>query len=361
MKFARVALMFLLAALPAQNWLTGTIDKAFAAAKDSKAGLVLLYCWRNDHPNCKAMFADTMEDKAVVAALADFTLQSCKRDEPDALAVQEKYGVLNLPTILFLTPDGTVVDVVPGYVEPKKFLAELARIRAGKETIAALKEAVAAKPGELALQLTLAKKLAACGDPAGADKALDAIVAKDPKGSTEVSAEAQFLKIRAATFKPEIAPKDIDLKPLKDFLIKQKNKRILFLGYERMAAAEYARDNLKAACEAAERAWKNVPPDQLLDYGQQLQSNAYARHKDLDKGQLKQVLDISEKTLKAAEAVAKERGDAFLANALHLHATIQIVNNLRKEAFAGMERAMQLNPKDENLKKALDNWKSGAK
>ena len=73
------------------------------------------------------------------------------------------------------------------------------------------------------------------------------------------------------------------------------------------------------------------------------------------------MLDISEKTLKAAEAVAKERGDAFLANALHLHATIQIVNNLRKEAFAGMERAMQLNPKDENLKKALDNWKSGAK
>lgn len=360
--FSRAALTFLFAAaLPAQTWLTGTIDKAFAAAKDSKAGMVLLYCWRADHPGCQAMFDGTLQDKSVAPALAEFTLQGCKRDEPDAAAVQQKYGVSNLPTILFLTPEGTVVDVIPGYVEPKKFLAELERIRAGKETIAALKEAVGAKPGDLPLQLTLAKKLAACGDPEGAGKALDAIIAKDPKGASEVAAEAQFLKLRAATFKPEIAPKDVDLKPLKDFLIKQKNKRILYLGYERMAAAEFMRDNLKAACEAAERAWKNVPPDQLLDYGQQLASKAYTRYKDLDKVQLKLALDISEKTLKAAEAVAKERGDAFLANALYLHAAVQIVNNLRKEAFAGMERALQLQPKDENLKAALDRWKNGDK
>jgi hypothetical protein len=40
---------------------------------------------------------------------------------------------------------------------------------------------------------------------------------------------------------------------------------------------------------------------------------------------------------------------------------VQIVNNLRKEAFAAMDRAMALNPKDENLKKAKDRWLDGSK
>ena len=51
----------------------------------------------------------------------------------------------------------------------------------------------------------------------------------------------------------------------------------------------------------------------------------------------------------------------YLASALYLHAGVQIINNLRKEAFATMDRAIALNPKDENLKKAKDNWLDGSK
>ena len=137
---------------------------------------------------------------------------------------------------------------------------------------------------------------------------------------------------------------------------------MLFLGYDKLAAIEDLRGNLKEACEAVVRAWKSIPPDQVLDWGQNIACKAYVKHKELDRGQLKLALDISAKALAEVEADCKKRpDDAVLANALYIHAQVQIVNNLRKEAFASMERAMQLNPKNESLGKALERWKSGEK
>jgi hypothetical protein len=234
-------------------------------------------------------------------------------------------------------------------------------VRAGKDTIAALRAAVAGKPGDLAAQLALAKKLRAIGDRDGATKLLEAIVAKDPRFAAEPAAEAKLLLIQAATFKPELAPADVDLKPLEQFLLKVKSKRVLFLGYDRIAATMLLRDDLKGAAEAAAKAWKYIPPEEVLEWGQNVAEKAYGFHEKLDQNQLKLALQISAKTLEAAEEAAKERGNPFLANALYLHASVQIVNNLRKDAFATMERAIRLDSSNENLKKALERWKAGSK
>jgi hypothetical protein len=352
-------------ALPAAaqkiEWFQKDLNAALESSKNSKAGMVLLYCWREDHPACKDMFSLTIEQDAVQKELSQFLCLSAKKDQPDGRDVQAKFGVETLPTILFLQPDGAVVDVLSGYLDQKPFLAEVARVRAGKDTITSLRAAVAAKPDDLAQQLVLAKKLKLCGDQRGAAAALADIVKRDPKGAAEPAAEAQLLQVTAKVIRPELAPKDIDLKPLKDFLIPMKHKRILFLGYDRIAAVEYSRQNLKAAIEAADRAWKNIPQDQILAWGQNIAAKAYAHKKDLDKATLKKALEVSERALKVAQDLRAERGNEFLANALYLHAAVQIINNLRKEAFATMQSAIEYDPKNENLKNALKMWQEGSK
>lgn len=341
-------------------WWQQDLAGALAAAADKPAKLLLLYCFMSDSADCENMWAKTVSDASVQPLLADFLCMGAKRGEPIGDEAHKRFAVRKLPTVLFVQPDGSLADVVAGYVPLATFTAELQRVRAGTDTLTALRAAVQQAPADLARQLRLADKLRRLGLQDEADQVVAAIVAKDPKGKTEAGAEAMLLQLCAQLAAAE--PKDAALKALREFLIKQKNKRLLFLGYDRIAAVEYARNDLQAACDMATRAWKNIPPDQVLVWGQNIASKAYKHHKELDRNQLKLALDISEKALDAVEQQCKQKPDAaFLANALYLHAAVLIVNNLRKDAFAAMERAMQLNPDDENLKKALDSWKSGAK
>jgi tetratricopeptide (TPR) repeat protein len=296
--------------------------------------------------------------------LADFVCMGVK-DDAAGKPVLERFGISNVPTVLFVDPAGTVVDVVPGYVPVQEFLKEVKRIRAGTDTIPALRSRAGATAADLALQLQLVRKLRAAGDQKGSTQVIADIVAKDPKQASEPAAEAMLLKITDETFRPEVAPQDYDLKPLRQFLDKQKNKRILFLGYDRMAAAEFRRGNIKAAAQHASRAWKSIPPDQVLAWGQNIAGKAYENWQALDKADkdlLKEALAISKRALEEVEKQHKAQPDnPFYGNALYLHAAVQLVNNLRKEAFVTMDKAIAIDPLNENLKKARDRWLDGSK
>ena len=363
---ALVPFLLLAANVTAQTveWWQKDFDGALAAAKDKPAAIVLLYCWRDNHDGCSAMFSGTLSDKALVPPLADFVCMGVK-DDAAGKPVQDRFGISQVPTILFVDPAGKVVDVVAGYVPVAEFTAELKRIRAGTDTIQKLRERADAAPDDLALRLNLVRKLRSAGDKNGSVAEIDAIVAKDPKCASEAGAEAMLLKITDQIFRPEIVPADYDLKPLREFLGKQKQKRMLFLGYDRMAAAEYRRQGWKAAGEAVKNAWKNVPPEMVIDYGQSIAGKAYENWvvlDKLDKNLLKGALDISKRALDEVEKKQKTSPDKpFYANALYLHASMLVVNNLRKEAFAMMDRAMTIDPKNENLKKARDRWLDGSK
>lgn len=354
------------AASPAQTieWWQKDLDGALAAAKDKSGGMTLLYCWKDNHGGCADMFSGTLSDAKVAEALAPLVCMAAKDDAAGKPTLQ-KYGIESVPTVLFLDPAGAVVDVVTGYVPVADFLAELKRIRDGKDTVAALRQAAEAAPADLPLQMRLVRKLRSAGDKKGSAGVIAAIVAKDPKFASEAAAEAKLLAICDEIFRVDVPPQDVDTKPLRSFLAAQKNKRVLFLGYDRLAGAEYRRQNLKAAADAAGKAWKSVPPDQVIAYGQNLAGKAYENWQALekiDKGLLKEALDISKKALDEVEKRHKTSPDGpYLASALYLHAAVQMVNNQRKEAFAAMDRAIALNPKDENLKKAKDRWLDGSK
>ncbi len=360
------SLLVTTALLPAQKveWWQKTLEEALVAANDCKAGMVLLYCWREGDGYCTSMFSGTLSDNATEPVLAEFVCMGAK-DEGATKAVVEKYGVTKVPTILFVHPDGKVVDVLVGYLPVQEFLDEVKRVRAGRDTIAALRESIEKAPDDLSLQLALLQKLRRSGDFMGAAATLDAIVKKDPNGKSEAAAEAMLMRITDEVFKTGIEPKDYDTKPLRSFLAKVKHKRVLFLGWDRVAAAEWKKDDLKAAVAAAEKAWKNIPPEFVLEWGQNVAGKAYEAYAELDKINktvLKRAVEVSEKALEVVEKRHKQNPDnVWLANALYLHASVLIVANQRKEAFAAMDRAIELDPNNENLKNAKKRWVDGSK
>ncbi len=345
------------------EWWQQDLAGALAAAKAEPAAMVALYCWQDDGP-CRDMFQGTLSAASVTAALADFVCMGAKDDDAGK-ALWQQYGVTTRPTVLFLDPDGQRVDVAVGYVPATEFLGELQRIRAGTDTIPALRAKVDAAPADHALALALVRKLRLAGDKQGAAVVVDAMLAKDPKFSSEQAAEAMLTRLADQLARPDVAPKDLDVKPLRDFLGKMRHKRVLFLGWDRVAATEFRRGNLKAAAEAAEKAWKYVPPDEVLPWGQRMAGKAYENWQALDKidkDLLKRALEVSEKALDVVEKRHQETPDnVFYANALYLHAAVQMVNNQRKDAFASMDKAMALDPTNENLKKARDRWLDGSK
>ncbi|MCR9247625.1 MAG: hypothetical protein NXI31_21580 [bacterium] len=364
--FASLLSLAVLTQLPAQvEWWTQDFDSALAAAGEAEGKMVMLYFWRADHGGCSSMFGGTLGDEKAVPVISRYVCMGAQAETEIGTPLFAKYHIQQVPTVVFVQPDGAVVDLVEGYVAVADFLAEVERIEKGDDTIAGLRAKIAAAPDDFQSGADLVNKLNSIGDAEGAAKVIDAMIARDPKGRNPFVAEMMLAKIIAEVRKPGVSSLDYDVAPLRKFLAKQRNKRVKFLGYDQMARIEYSRDNLKAAAKHCEAAWKSIPKDRVLDWGQRMASIAYNKHKELakiDKGILKQALKISKKALDAAEAAFKKTPDkAWMANALVRHAAVLIVNNKRKEAFAVVDRAIELDPKTEDHKEWKKRWVSGAK
>ncbi|MCA8975218.1 MAG: hypothetical protein KDC98_10880 [Planctomycetes bacterium] len=351
--------------LPAQQveWWQKDLESGLAASADSEAKLLLLYCFRDPDGNCSAMFSGTMSDEKVTPVLATFVCMGAKQGDEAGKELQRRFHVEQLPTTLFLTPEGKVVDVIAGYVPVAEFLAEVDRIKKGDRTLAALREAAAAKPDDLALQLDYMRKLRATGDKPGSLQVIEAIVAKDPKCRKEPAAEAMLLRLTDEVFPPDSSPQSWDVEPLHAFLRQQKNKRVLFLGYRRLAEAAYLQEDLKNWAKFSEHAWKSIPAEEVKRWGQEHATIACRHGKELDainKAILKLSLKISEK---AFEVVEKEQAKApdkpFLAYAMYLHAGVLKANGKRKEAFKLLDDAIAADPNNKDLKAAKDWWVQG--
>ena len=354
----------LTAALPAQiTWWDKDLAAALTAAGDKPAEMVMLYCWQ-DSNDCAAMFSGTMSDKQVTDPLAEFVCMGVQNDDAgkDTWA---RYKIQSTPTVLFLDPDGAVVDSVVGYATIVDFAAAVKRVRSGAETIPALEQGVEASTLSMTEMQLLMQKLLAIQEQDRAKKVIDAMIEKDPKAKSPEAAEAMLWKITSETLGDEVAPADLDVGPLRRFLKGQRNKRIQFLGYDRMAKAHWARGEVKEAAKYADKAWKAVPAEQVISWGQRMSGFAYRNWKDLEsanKSILKNALKVSKATLKAIEKRNKQQPDpSFLANFMGTHAALLVVNKKRKDALDLMDKAIALDPDNKNLKAWKANWLQGNK
>lgn len=118
------------AAGPAIPWLR---DEASAVAAAQASGKLMVIDFTAEWCQaCHELEKYTYTDPAVIAEAEHFVpamLDCTRSDDPAIKAVQQKYGVTGLPTVVFARADGTIVNVVVGFVPAPEFLAEMKKAR----------------------------------------------------------------------------------------------------------------------------------------------------------------------------------------------------------------------------------------
>lgn len=108
---------------PGIVWLS---SEAEAIAKAKELGKPLMIDFTAEWcAACHEMEKYTYTDPAVVAASEGFVtvmIDCTSKEDPAVRAVQEKYGVLGLPTVVFVTPEGQKVGETVGFVKAEDFL-----------------------------------------------------------------------------------------------------------------------------------------------------------------------------------------------------------------------------------------------
>ena len=109
------------------------------AAKSGKIVLVDFYTtWCGP---CKMLDKNTWTDPGVVKLLSEKTI-ALRLDAEKETALARKYKIEAYPSVLLIKPDGTEIDRLVGYRDPKSFTADFNATLAGRDSIARAEEKV---------------------------------------------------------------------------------------------------------------------------------------------------------------------------------------------------------------------------
>ncbi len=147
--------------------LRDVLDRARSAGRPVMFELYTAACsW------CKVLERETLQAPPVVAALAPYL---CVRHDAGSEAgriVAGRYRVRGFPTLVFTDAAGEEIDRIIGYLPPDRFAKEVARIRAGDGTLAALRRAHEADRAAPGPAVAYARRLVRAGDLATAEALL---------------------------------------------------------------------------------------------------------------------------------------------------------------------------------------------
>lgn len=113
--------------------------------------------------------------------------------EGEERAVAEKYGVGNLPTVLYLTPDGKVLGRVGGYMPVERFVPTVTAAAELYRSIPGLKAKFAADPNDWDAAQRMVEISARLDDAEGAEKAVARIQTLDPDDKKKFRARSLLL------------------------------------------------------------------------------------------------------------------------------------------------------------------------
>jgi tetratricopeptide (TPR) repeat protein len=135
----------------------------------------------------KAVLARPEVAAVLGASFIYYPLAPGKGETPD---LSKRYGIQVLPTFLFTDAAGAELDRLAGPADRFSFLALATDVAAGNH-LAALREKVAAEPGNAVLQARLGVRLDAARDPEGRAH-MDRAVALDPEDRLPTTVDARW-------------------------------------------------------------------------------------------------------------------------------------------------------------------------
>ncbi|MBI5431307.1 MAG: thioredoxin family protein [Planctomycetes bacterium] len=338
-------------------WFEGTYAQALARARTNDS-LVLLDFWAGWCRPCRRMGKTTFSDATVVAELCGVVCVSVDTESNSGKVLCERFGVKKLPTLVWLSPDGELRDVVTGFHGPDEFRRELARIRADRDTLAALERRVLANTEDLDARWRLARKLRDLGDTKGAQYQLRAIAELDreQKSLPMRLAKLEALLTRSyATF--DERAHGYDLGGLEAFLAGETEPQVLFEGWfaharmqgvhvEELRRRKAPKDELRTAALAQlatyrERAWPHRYPERTAHAANEIAWSHWEAAEFLDDDAKRFALGVAEL------AAAAEPDQAAILDTL---ACCRWMNGDHDRARELVERCIALEPKNPEWK-----------
>ena len=323
----------------------GALAKASAEGK-----MVFVAFWTKDSDWCDKLVRDTFSDPSAAAALNDFVCLSVdltrgpdgRLIQPQSENVSRRFPVRVFPSLFFVAPDGTVEDIISGYIPPAAFVSEVQRVRSGTSTRTDLEAQVRRAPQDIAARLALAQKLSDLGDQRAHDEQLAAIRELDPDETSLPMQQRNRERITEAMVAQFDDEKGLyETKPLEEWLANEaKHSEVLFSGWGYLADLNWRLDRFPQSRQAYAAAWEHVQANQVFPFGSVLAARFWQGRDELTRVERSLALEAALRAAEQAELAAP--GPEVHAACLDALACSYFMNDQRQQALETIERCIEL-------------------
>ncbi|MFT5288714.1 MAG: tetratricopeptide (TPR) repeat protein [Planctomycetota bacterium] len=302
------------------------------------------------------MDEDTFSNDSVVTEMSDMLVFSVDTESEAGAPLAERFNVSGLPNLLFLDSNGSVRDVISGYMPPEPFIAEVQRIKRNEGTVSAQRALVELNPDDLDARYAFAEKLKSLGDVDGAAAQYAEIKARDPEGKSLASRRIAFGAVA------EKVGQDLDPAPLYELAKTETEPELLFQiwymvwsleGYlsknDELSEEERAAAQVKWLA-AGHSVWANVATDDAAAFGNSLAWSLWLE---------RDTIDATEKAFALEVAARSAKDMPEDASTLDTYACVLFMNGRKAEALEAINTAIRLDPENEEWQARLELFNKG--
>jgi thiol-disulfide isomerase/thioredoxin len=351
-------------------WTEKGYEAALAEAKASGKPVFLDFYADWCQP-CRRMAREVFSQDEVAQAAKAFLCVSLDYDKQREIA--ERWGIKQIPAMLFLNPDGTLRDRIDAFQEAPVFLANLVRIQNDIGTLNEFERKLAATPADLSLRFEFYKRLKAAGQTARADAQRTEIKKLDTANQSHAARTFQYEDIKkeieghwAQT--RTLNPQQID--KLRKFMEDETDPELIYDGWmslantykfwneeatKRGAAGEAASHRTQwRICLA--KAWRGVPQDDetLNWWGYQYCGQLWDQKDELSADDKAFYLRLSDMMVRRFER--EPLAHDYHGRALYLSGRVQ---EAMDRARAAIDLARKLGQDPKEMEKRLELYRGG--
>ena len=292
---------------------------------------------------CKKLDKAVFSDAEAGAYLNDnFVCLKVDGEKGEGPEMMEKFGIRGYPTVLVLDAQGNEIDRVVGFGGDKDgFIQTVKDYAAGKNTLNLLIERAQKNPGDVELNVKIARKLQMRSDTQQALEFYKKVLAADPENQKGFTEEAEF-QIAVAMLQL-----NNDDRKIKAFIESEPNDQYFIEAYSRMIKFYERNENLEKALTIYQELVDKFPDNATL-----LNNFAWYIYDKKAEDHFDQAIAIAQK------AVGLEPQADYIWDTL---ARLQFAKGNIDDAVESMQKAADLNPEETTYQKLLDEYRARLK